>query len=462
MIRSISMQEIVTVVSGSWLIAPADLQQTINSISTDSRAIKKDTCYIPLIGDRFDGHQFIASAVKQGANLILTEQADILQKQLSAEDLTPVLLVEDTLLALAKIAGFHRSLFDGPVVSVTGSAGKTSVKQLMASVLSVCFNTWMTQGNLNNHIGAPLTLLSLENDHQAAVIELGASAAGEIAYTAQITQPHVGIITNAGDAHLEGFGSVEGIVKTKGELLDYIQSNGTAVLNADDQFYPAWQKRAAHLKQLSFGMSQNADVRASEIISDLTGSHFNLHYAGATYKAQIYLVGEHNVLNALAVTAAAIALDFEMTDILQGLLNCQPVKGRMQLLNGINDCQVFNDAYNANPASFKAAIKSIKNSDHSILVMGDMAEMGGQAKDAHVEVGQFASHHGISQLLACGELSRHAVTAFGNDALWFADQEALIKYLKNHMQPGSVVLVKGSRSAGMDVVAHALTVGQED
>ena len=462
MIRSLSLAEINKTLAGQWLIQPRDDQQVVTQISTDSRAIKNGACYIPLVGERFDGHQFIASAIKSGASLVLTEQADIIDDQAISQGHTTVLLVDDTLLALAKIAGLHRRLFTGPVVSVTGSAGKTSVKQLMASVLSVCYDTWMTQGNLNNHIGAPLTLLALEDHHQAAVIELGASAAGEIAYTAQFTQPHVGIITNAGDAHLEGFGSVEGIVQTKGELLDYIQPGGTAILNADDKFYGVWQKRAAHLNQLSFGLNASADVRATNIVSDLAGSRFDLQYAGQIYSAHINLVGEHNVINAVAVAAAAIALELSIDDILQGLNNCQPVNGRMQLLNGINHCQIFNDAYNANPASFKAAINSIKSADSSLLVMGDMAEMGDQAIDAHRDIGHFAKQQGITQLLACGELSRHAVTAFGDNAVWFADQESLIQYLKNHLQPQSVVLVKGSRSAGMDIVAHALTVGQED
>lgn len=461
MIRPMTFAEVASTVKGQWLVSNDDAQ-CITGICTDSRAVKADECYLPLIGERFDGHEFIESAMQRGATLILTQQPVPALIDVAKESKVAILLVDDTLLALGQLPAFQRQLFNGPLVSVTGSAGKTSVKQLMASVLSVRYNTWMTPGNLNNHIGAPLTLLALTDQHQAAVVELGASALGEIAYIAQFAAPQIGIITNAGNAHLEGFGSVEGIVKTKGELLDYIQVGGTAILNADDTYYPIWQKRAAHLAQLTFGVSESADVRALNICSDLNGSTFDLAYRGQIYPAKIQLVGQHNVLNALAVAAAALGLGFELNDILLGLAQCQPVAGRMQLLLGQNNCRIINDAYNANPASFEAAISSIRDAEHSILVMGDMAEVGPEEIAAHFAIGQFAKQQGIHSLLACGQLSRHAVEAFGHRGQWFDDQSALIQYLKNHVQPTTVVLIKGSRSAGMDVVAHALTVGQED
>ena len=326
----------------------------------------------------------------------------------------------------------------------------------MASVLSQQYNTWMTQGNLNNHIGAPLTLLALTPEHEAAMIELGASGAGEIAYTAQWVKPHVGIITNAAEAHIEGFGSLDGVVQTKGELLDYIQPDGTAILNADDVYYQRWATRAAARKQISFGLSDRADVRALNIQCDLQGSIFTLQYQGNSWPVRLPLLGEHNVRNALAVAAAGFALGMTAGKIIAGLEDAGAVAGRLQWVQGAKGQRILNDAYNANPASVKAAIDVLKHAERSWLVLGDMAELGADEAAQHTAIGRYARAQGIQHVLTTGVLSRFTTEAFGAGAHWFATREELVQFLQQQTQQQDVILVKGSRSAGMDLVVTAL------
>lgn len=452
MLKSFTVQEMAgitraQVVGNTGLIA--------TGISTDSRTVKPGDLYVALRGERFNGHDFITAAGQAGAVAALVEAAQenagIVQLQ-----------VANTLQALGELAGYNRSLFSGPVVAITGSAGKTSVKQLMASVLSQQFNTWMTQGNLNNHIGAPLSLLALQPQHEAAVIELGASGAGEIAYTAQWVKPQVGIITNAAEAHIEGFGSLEGVMQTKGELLDFIQPGGVAVLNADDPFYSRWSQRAADKQQLSFGFSAAADVRAQNIQTDLQGSTFLMSFRGQQWPVKLPLLGEHNVRNALAVAAAGFALQLPAEKIIAGLQAAGAVSGRLQWVTGGQGQRILNDAYNANPASVKAAVDVLKQASHSWLVLGDMAELGADAVQQHADIGRYARAQGIRHVLATGPLSKATTDAFGAGAHWFATREDLVRFLQQQTSQQDVILVKGSRSAGMDQVVTALQKNSEE
>lgn len=452
MLKSFTVQEIADA-TRARVMGDADLM--VAGISTDSRTVQPGDLYVALRGERFDGHNFIAAAGKAGAVAALVETAQdnagIVQLQ-----------VANTLQALGELAGYNRSLFSGPLVAITGSAGKTSVKQLMHSVLSQQFNTWMTQGNLNNHIGAPLSLLALQPQHEAAVIELGASGTGEIAYTAQWVKPVVGIITNAAEAHIEGFGSLDGVVQTKGELLDFIQPGGTAVLNADDPFYSLWSKRVTDKKQLSFGFSAAADVRALDIQTDLQGSTFLMAFRGQQWAVKLPLLGEHNIRNALAVAAAAFALQLPAEKIVAGLQAAGAVSGRLQWVTGEQGQRILNDAYNANPASVKAAVDVLKQASHSWLVLGDMAELGADAVQQHADIGVYARTQGIKHLLATGPLSKATTDAFGAGAHWFATREELVRYLQQQTQTQDVILVKGSRSAGMDQVVTALQKNSEE
>lgn len=447
MLHNLSINQILAITSGK-LIA-GDESISCSSVSTDTRTLQAGALYVPLTGENFDGHNFVAAAEQAGAVATLVEKP--IETGLAS------IQVPDTLLALGQIAAWQRDQFNGPVVAVTGSAGKTSVKELMANVLSQQFNCLMTQGNLNNHIGAPLTLLSIEPSHQAAMIELGASAMGEIAYTAQFVRPHVGIITNIGEAHLEGFGSRENIAQGKGELIDHILPNGTAVLNQDDDFIDLLKARAAKLNLLTFGFSSEADVFATDIATHSQGSSFTLHAEGQSFVVQLSLAGKHNVRNALAVVAAARALEMAWSDILAGLQSARSIKGRLQLAEGSNKQTLYDDSYNANPSSFKAAIDVLSQVENSWLIMGDMGELGPDASSMHAEIGRYAREQGIEYLVATGELSKYAVEAFGQDAKWFENIEELIGYLDQSTGIQDTLLMKGSRSAGMDRVVTALT-----
>ena len=455
MLRDLPLNLIAEITSGTVLHSGSDATDVIcTSVSTDTRTLKSGSLYVPLTGERFNGHDFAAQAEAAGAVAMLADE--------NVDTGMAVVRVENTLTALADLAAWHRDQFSGPVVAVTGSAGKTSVKQLTAQVLSQAFNTWMTQGNLNNHIGAPLTLLALQPEHQAAMIELGASGKGEIAYTARLVRPQVGIITNVAEAHLEGFGSIETICTTKGELLDFITPQGTAVLNADDVFFDRWVSRVMvgnpSVSVVSFGFADTADVRATDIKTGMLDSEFMLHAEGQSFRIHLPLPGEHNIRNALAVVAATSATGLSFEQIIAGLESAVAVKGRLQKNTGLNDQVVLDDSYNANPGSFRAAIDVLANADNGWLVMGDMAELGDDAVAMTAGIGEYARQKNIHALVATGPLSKAAVDAFGHGAFWFEDKSALIDFLHKQTGRGDTLLVKGSRSAGMETVVSALSI----
>ncbi len=453
MLRNPSLAEIAEITGGELLSGSA--HGLCMAVSTDTRTIQKGSLYIPLKGDRFDGHDFAEDAREAGALAMLVE------RELTVD--LPQIKVEDTLRALADIAAWHRDQFNGHVVAVTGSAGKTTVKQLMGSVLSQRYKTLITQGNLNNHIGAPLTLLSLQPEHEAAMIELGASGVGEIAYTARLTRPEVGILTNVVPAHLEGFGSIDNIALTKGELIDAVTPSGTMVLNADDHYFTQWLNRATALNVISFGFNDRADVTAKDICESLTGSEFTLVLPDESVSVSLSLSGLHNVRNALAVAAAASSLGFSSVEIKAGLEQSSAVAGRLECCEGQRGQVIFNDAYNANPESFCAAIDVLKLAEgRRILVMGDMGELGDTATEMHVRVGSYAKDQNIECLVATGPLSKSAVEAFGENGHWFESREAVTEFLTKTTKSGDTLLVKGSRSAGMDQVVRSLADKEED
>ncbi len=447
MINALGLEKIAQIVQGELR---GNSSSSVLAVNKDTRTLKAGELYVALKGENFDGHAFIDKAAQQGATAALVEHF--------ADNALAQIKVPNCLEALGQLAQFNRDAFLGPVVAVTGSAGKTSVKQLMHAVLSEKYRTLMTQGNLNNHIGAPLTLLSLNAEHQAAVIELGASGLGEIAYTAKWVKPQVGIITNAAHAHIQGFGSLEGVVQTKGELLDFITPDGCAVLNADDAFCETWVKRAQGKHILRFGLNSSADVCAKHIQLSLSGSEFLLCYQNQQQLVHLPLLGEHNVRNALAVAAAALALDFTLAEIASGLSKAQNVQGRLQWVAGKKGERILNDAYNANPASVRAAIDVLKHSENNFLIMGDMAELGREEIAQHQEMGRYAKAQGIQHFFATGPLSKASVEAFGEGALWFADKKSLSVFLQEQTTAGAVVLVKGSRSAAMDDIVRDLQI----
>lgn len=449
MLEVFSLSRLTEVLDGRLLGADASFE----SVSTDSRAIGAGQLFVALVGPRFDGHQYLAEVAAKGAVAALV-QREVLEVAL------PQLLVADTRLALGRLGAYNRSLFPGPIAAVTGSSGKTTVKEMLAAVLAVGLNgpVLATRGNLNNDLGAPLTLLELGTQHVAGVIELGANHVGEIAYTVGLTRPQVAILNNAGNAHVGEFGGPEKIVEAKGEIIEGLGDDGVAVLNLDDKAFDIWRQRAGARRVLSFSLRRaEADVRAEQIGRDARGCvNFILCIGSERQPVQLNLLGEHNVANALAASAAAHALGVALPAIAEGLQSLQPIKGRCHAQLGLAGQRVIDDSYNANPVSMKAAVDILAGFDgRRVLVLGDMGELGAWAEAGHHEVGAYAAGR-VDAFYAVGPLMRHAVEAFGPGARHFADQASLLEALRAEGDANTTILIKGSRSAAMDRIVAAL------
>ena len=423
-----------------------------DGVSIDSRAIQPGQLFVALAGPRFDGHDYLNDVAAKGA------VGALVQREVPESSL-PQLLVADTRLALGQLGALNRAAFDKPVAAITGSSGKTTVKELLAGVLRTRGPVLATRGNLNNDFGAPLTLLELAPEHTAAVIELGASRIGEIAYTVALTKPHVAIINNAGTAHVGEFGGPEKIVEAKGEILEGLDASGTAVLNLDDKAFETWRIRAAGRKVLTFAvLNAAADFHASDISVDARGCpSFTLHTPTGSEHVQLNLLGNHNVANALAAAAAAHALGISLFGIATGLGAVQPVKGRTVAQLAINGMRVIDDTYNANPSSINAAVDLLKGfAGRKVLVLGDIGELGDWAEQGHREVGAYAAGK-VDALYAVGPNMAHAVVAFGPGARHFASQAELIQAIgAAEHDKNTTILIKGSRSAVMENVVVAL------
>ncbi len=422
------------------------------AISTDTRSITNGELFFALQGPNFDGHDYVAAAKSKGAaGAVVTALVD--------EDL-PQIVVDDTKLALGRFGSAWRSSMRARVVGITGSNGKTTVKELIAACLQEEAETLATEGNLNNDIGVPLMLARISPEHEFAVIEMGANHEGEIAYLAALANPDVVLVTNAGAAHLEGFGSIEGVAHAKGEIFQHGDRPDYAVINADDDYFDYWTSLVSDVPFLSFGFSESADIRASDVRSTAEGSHFTLHIKGRSLNVSLGLPGIHNVSNACAAAAVAVALNISDEKVKSALENICPVNGRLQPLKGINGCLLFDDSYNANPLSVIAAADFLASLDgESWLVLGDMKELGEGAEDLHREVGASARASGVDRLFALGDLSRSAVDSFGSGASWYRNINALIGDVAA-AGVGVNVLVKGSRSMRMERVVDALRASE--
>ena len=420
------------------------------AVGTDTRSLERGALFVAIRGERHDGNAFVAEAAARGA-------AGALVSAPAAEAL-PQVRVPDTRVALGAMARAWRRNFPIPLVAVTGSSGKTTVKELTAAILGVGRRVCVTQGNLNNDIGLPLTLMRLGAEHEAAVVELGANHAGEIGYLASIAQPAIGVITNAGAAHLEGFGSVAGVAAAKGELLDHLPSDGAAVLNADDAFVGEWRARAAVRRVLTFGLGGDADFTiAGDPAFDASGTRFTMRLpGGAAVDVSLPLPGRQNVANALAAAAAAHAAGAGPDEIAAGLSRAAGVRGRMTLLAGRAGAVVVDDSYNANPSSARAALDYLGTlRGRRVLVLGDMLELGAGAAALHREIGEYAKGR-CDALIAIGPLSREAAAAFGDAAAAFDDVAPAIEALHAMLAEDVTVLVKGSRAMGLERVSAAL------
>ena len=418
-------------------------------VSSDSRTLQSGELFFALQGPNFDGAEFVSMAQERQA------AGAVVQKMVSTE--LPVIIVDDTLKALGKLAAEWRRKMPARVIGITGSNGKTTLKELVASCLSLSASTLATHGNLNNEIGMPLMLLRLAPEHRYAVIEMGANHAGEIAWLTSLAEPEIVAITNAAPAHLEGFGSLDGVVKAKAEILTDAARPQFAILNADDDAYAFWLAKVTDATVLSFGFAAAADVRASDVVATNDGSTFALHMPDCDLQIDLPLQGVHNVMNACAAAAIACALNINAGQIKKGLESVQPVGGRLQPVRSASGATLYDDSYNANPLSVAAAAAFLASqSGDTWLVLGDMAELGNESVALHAQSGSLAKQVGVTHLLATGELSRHTVDAFGNGGQWVASVDDVIDELQRSLSGDEVVLVKGSRSMGMERVVSAM------
>lgn len=428
------------------------------SVGTDSRAIEAGQLFIALKGEKFDGHRFVEQALRDGASAALVSDDH------GAWQTKPHVLVKDTRLALGQLGAYWRGQFSCPLIGVTGSSGKTTVKEMLAAILREEVGAYeavlATQGNLNNDIGMPLTLLRLRAEHRFAVIEMGMNHAGEIRYLTHLAKPTVTVINNAGSAHIGELGSLEAIAQAKGEILEGLASEGVAVLNADDVFFSFWSGLAKGKRLLTFGLQASADVTASyQLEPEAVKLVLKTPYGKG--EATLLAPGLHNVMNALAASAAALAAGVSLDSVCAGLQAYRGIKGRLQVKAGVNNSVIIDDTYNANPVSMKAAIDVLAAySGVRVFVMGDMGELGDTAQASHAEVGAYAKQKGIDVLMAVGAHSRHAVEAF-EGGHYFADKATLCHALKGLLSQGVTLLVKGSRFMAMEEVVKSMTTQTE-
>jgi len=432
----------------------------LGSIVTDSRKVREGDCFIALKGEKYDGHDFISQAITNGAKVILLQQENPVTRYV--DDDVSFLRVQDTTIALGAFAAFWRRLVSMPVIGITGSCGKTTVKGMLGAICQQQGKTLVTQGNFNNHIGLPLTLLQLDATYQFAVIEMGANHPGEIHYLGKIAQPTISVITTVQPAHLEGFGSVENVAKAKGEIYDVLPEHGTAVLNIESQYSPLWRKIIKNRMIITYGLQETATVHASEINLGSDKVSFILHLREKKQRVTLNIPGKHTVMNALSAAACADALNISLENMIKGLENFQGVPGRLCQLTGLHGARIIDDTYNANPGSMQAALEVLAHCQgHKMFVMGDMGELGQDAALYHTEIGEYAKKIGIDSLYAVGKLSEFAVKAFGKQGKIYASQEALVTDLKLQLNSKTVVLVKGSRSARMENITNALKIQVE-
>jgi len=466
-----TVEELREVISVKVLAGEASsfAKRWIRNVSTDSRSIKRGDLFVALHGERFDGHEFVPSVLAIGAvGAIVHDQYRLPPGKAPTDRFMPFLLgVRDPLFAYQQLATHYRSRFDIPVVAVTGSNGKTTTKEMVAAVLAQRWRTLKTEGNYNNRIGVPHTLFRLTARHQAAVIEMGVDAQGQTTRLGEMVRPTIGIITNIGPDHLEFFGSMEGSAQAKAELLDLLPSNGTAILNADDSYFDYLAARA-RCRVVSFGLSEKADVRATDVVSDVKrgmGFHLLLPGKNRHTAVTIRVHGTHNVANALAAAATGFALNIPGATIAQGLARFRPAAMRSQVL-GRQGIQIISDCYNANPASMKAAIEVLaqwKPARERMAVLGDMLELGAESRQMHREVGQFLAGRGLSRLIACGSLG-HDIADGARRAgmaesaiVEVPDAAAATELVRTTARQGDVVLVKASRGMKMEQVVEGLT-----
>ncbi|MFV1996520.1 MAG: UDP-N-acetylmuramoyl-tripeptide--D-alanyl-D-alanine ligase [Acidiferrobacterales bacterium] len=422
--------------------------RVFHGVGTDTRSLEKGDLFFALRGPNFDGNLFLAEALGAGAvGAVVSRDIDTA---------LPIIQVEDTRVALGSMASFWRQQFDFPVIAVTGSNGKTTVKNMIASILSQSAKGWATAGNLNNDIGVPLTLLKLRQQHKFAVVEMGMNHPGEIAYLSGLARPTVAVITNAAHAHLEGLGTVEQVARCKGEIFGGLSDDGVAVINADDPYHRLWRDLAGTRQVMTFALENSADVTAEYQIAEC-GSLVCIKTKEGDIEMSLPLLGKHNVMNAVTAATTALAGGSGLGDIRRGLEKLTAIAGRLEIKTGINGARILDDTYNANPDSVGAGLEVLREANgEKVLVLGDMAELGDASEAIHRRVGELARRVGVHRLFAVGKLGRHAAAAFGKGGRHLENHEEVIDALLDVLHSDMTVLVKGSRSMQMEKVVTGI------
>jgi len=436
-----SLSQIAEITGGK--LYGADI--VIDSVETDSRLVKSDQLFIAIEGERFDAHDFVSDVEGIAAGALVSKKIKCNLSQV---------VVADTLQALADIAKAWREQFTKPVIGLTGSNGKTTLKEMIASILSQVGSVLATEGNLNNNIGMPLTLLKIRDEHDYAVIEMGANHFHEIEFLTEIAQPDIAVINNAGSAHLEGFGDVAGVAQAKGEIFIGLGTQGVAVINADDQFADYWKDSNIDRTVITFGINNEAKI-SGRLLSD---GGLMIKAGNSEVRANLKLLGRHNAMNALAATAVTFAMGIKLETIVEGLESLMPVKGRLAPVAGINSMQILDDTYNANPDSAVAALEVLAQRENTVLVLGDMGELGENTEKMHESIGKRAKKIGINRLYCLGNHSAKACHQFGENGKSFDEVEELLMSLKKDLTENMTVLVKGSRYMHMERVVDALSL----
>tara|TARA_R110002110_G_scaffold91264_2_gene237601 strand:- start:228555 stop:229925 length:1371 start_codon:yes stop_codon:yes gene_type:complete len=451
MMRAFSLSELSAPLRGR--LVGQDV--TFNRVSTDTRSLAEGDLFVALSGDQFDGHHYLEQARAAGACAALVHGA------MPSLDL-PQMVVSDTQQALGLLGAYNRTLFDGALVAITGSSGKTTVKNMVHAVLSQRGKTLSTAGNFNNEIGVPLTLLRLTGDVEFAVVEMGAAGKGHIAWLCEIGRPSVSLLLNAMPAHLDGFGSVEDVAAAKGEIFDALDTGDVAVINADQPWADQWRSRAGNARIIDFGLQQPAAVTATAVqLHGLDGVTFTAITPAGEALVKLSMPGQHNVANALAAIAVGLACQLSLDEICAGLALAQPVSGRQRSERSASGAMVIDDCYNANPGSVKAAIDLLAQCPgRRSLLLGAMKELGERSVELHRETGAHAKSRGLEQLWGVGPELRDSVDAFGTGGRWFPDLDSLVAALPGSFGSDDTVLVKGSRSTRMEQALEVLLAAQ--
>ena len=438
---------------GKGKIIGATSDSKIKGFSIDTRSIKEGNLFIALKGPYQDGHKFIKEAEKKGASALVVEKA------ISSE--IPCIVVKDTYEFLENVALENRNKFKGKLVSLTGSNGKTTTKEFIYSLISSEGKCHKTEGNKNNQIGVPLTLCSLEEGYDFSVVEIGTSAFGEIDYLSKLVEPHIALITNAGPSHLKELGSLEKVANEKGSILDHIADNGIAVLPRDSIFYEEWNERAGSKKVISFGFDNNSDLILKNVKTKVSRYviSFTLNYFGGRLECQMPGIGIHNAINACSALAVCLALEIDLKKIYSNLRKVNYPERRLNTHKGINNSLIIDDSYNANPESMKRSLDVLKPliNKKRIFVAGQMGELGTKEKLFHEEICEYAKGK-VEEFLCVGKNWKDVETKLPMVGKYFDTKDELLKYLKDKINSESVILVKGSRSAGMDFVSDKLKV----